>query len=235
MSKSLIADTPAERVDYSRNDSDDEQCALSDKWQYERKSRRWSRVVEITPQAQRRLQVIAARALAEREAREARGETEDDEDDSLPTIRVGLVDADGRYTDLDPELSIPLSAPTHSRLNFNLDSDLGFGYFQSAHACTIQRTKLCRSGLPAKDVMRRFNTPPTLPSPARANFTPLRRFPRLTTLIDQSLNSAPRQNKAPKAAIPTPVYQSNRPPNYKDQRAASVYRRLKVIRGALDA
>lgn len=41
-----------------QNDSDDEQCALSDKWQYERKSRRWSRVVEITPQAQRRLQVI---------------------------------------------------------------------------------------------------------------------------------------------------------------------------------
>lgn len=40
-----------------QNDSDDEQCALSDKWQYERKSRRWSRVVEITPQAQRRLQV----------------------------------------------------------------------------------------------------------------------------------------------------------------------------------
>ncbi|XP_061729479.1 rho GTPase-activating protein 7 isoform X1 [Cydia pomonella] len=86
------------------NDSDDDQCALSDKWQYERKSRRWSRVVEITPQAQRRLQVIAARAIAEREAREARGEEEDDEDDTLPTIRVGLVDADGHYTDVEPDL-----------------------------------------------------------------------------------------------------------------------------------
>ncbi|XP_049886001.1 rho GTPase-activating protein 7 isoform X2 [Pectinophora gossypiella] len=94
------------------NDSDDEQCALSDKWQYERKSRRWSRVVEITPQAQRRLQVIAARALAEREAREARGEVEDDEDDSLPTIRVGLVDADGHYTDVEPELlTVPSQLP----------------------------------------------------------------------------------------------------------------------------
>ncbi|CAG4954993.1 unnamed protein product, partial [Parnassius apollo] len=86
------------------NDSDDEQCALSEHWQYERKSRRWSRVVDITPQAQRRLQVIAARALAEREAREARGEVEDDEDETLPTIRVGLVDADGHYTDVEPDL-----------------------------------------------------------------------------------------------------------------------------------
>lgn len=48
--------------------------------------------------------MIAARALAEREAREARGEVEDDEDESLPTIRVGLVDADGRYTDVEPDL-----------------------------------------------------------------------------------------------------------------------------------
>ncbi|XP_026332078.1 stAR-related lipid transfer protein 13 isoform X3 [Hyposmocoma kahamanoa] len=96
----------------NQNDSDDEQCALSDKWQYERKSRRWSRVVEITPQAQHRLQVIAARALAEREAREARGEVEDDEDETLPTIRVGLVDADGRYTDVEPDLlKVPGQAP----------------------------------------------------------------------------------------------------------------------------
>lgn len=86
------------------NDSDDEQCALSDKWQYERKSRRWSRVVEITPQAQRRLEVIAARAKAERDAREARGEREDDEDDTLPTIKVALIDADGHYTDVEPDL-----------------------------------------------------------------------------------------------------------------------------------
>lgn len=50
------------------------------------------------------LQVIAARAIAEREAREARGEVEDDEDDTLPTIRVGLVDADGHYTDVEPDL-----------------------------------------------------------------------------------------------------------------------------------
>lgn len=50
------------------------------------------------------IQVIAARAIAEREAREARGEVEDDEDDSLPTIRVGLVDADGHYTDVEPDL-----------------------------------------------------------------------------------------------------------------------------------
>lgn len=49
-------------------------------------------------------QVIAARALAEREAREARGEVEDDEDETLPTIRVGLVDADGHYTDVEPDL-----------------------------------------------------------------------------------------------------------------------------------
>lgn len=49
-------------------------------------------------------QVIAARALAEREAREARGEIEDDEDDTLPTIRVGLVDPEGRYTDVEPDL-----------------------------------------------------------------------------------------------------------------------------------
>lgn len=49
-------------------------------------------------------QVIAARALAEREAREARGEVEDDEDETLPTIRVGLVDADGIYTDVEPDL-----------------------------------------------------------------------------------------------------------------------------------
>lgn len=46
------------RIFCLQNDSDDDQCALSDKWQYERKSRRWSRVVEITPQAQRRLQVF---------------------------------------------------------------------------------------------------------------------------------------------------------------------------------
>ncbi|XP_045519508.1 stAR-related lipid transfer protein 13 isoform X1 [Pieris brassicae] len=97
------------------NDSDDEQCALSDKWQYERKSRRWSRVVEITPQAQRRLQVIAARALAEREAREARGEIEDDEDETLPTIRVGLVDADGHYTDVEPDL-LTVPGQTHIQL-----------------------------------------------------------------------------------------------------------------------
>ncbi|KAL4717044.1 hypothetical protein ACJJTC_016931 [Scirpophaga incertulas] len=102
------------------NDSDDEQCALSDKWQYERKSRRWSRVVEITPQAQRRLQVIAARALAERQAREARGEVEDDEDDSLPTIRVGLVDSEGHYTDVEPDL---LTVPGQNMIQLQSDKE----------------------------------------------------------------------------------------------------------------
>ncbi|CAH1635953.1 unnamed protein product [Spodoptera littoralis] len=102
------------------NDSDDEQCALSDKWQYERKSRRWSRVVEITPQAQRRLQVIAARALAEREAREARGEVEDDEDETLPTIRVGLVDPEGNYTDVEPDL---LTVPGQTMIQLPSDKE----------------------------------------------------------------------------------------------------------------
>ncbi|XP_028157830.1 rho GTPase-activating protein 7 isoform X1 [Ostrinia furnacalis] len=102
------------------NDSDDDQCALSDKWQYERKSRRWSRVVEITPQAQRRLQVIAARALAEREAREARGELEDDEDETLPTIRVGLVDAEGHYTDVEPDL---LTIPGQTMIQLPSDKE----------------------------------------------------------------------------------------------------------------
>ncbi|XP_013166234.1 PREDICTED: rho GTPase-activating protein 7 isoform X4 [Papilio xuthus] len=102
------------------NDSDDEQCALSEHWQYERKSRRWSRVVEITPQAQRRLQVIAARALAEREAREARGEVEDDEDETLPTIRVGLVDADGHYTDVEPDL---LTVPGQTMIQLPSDKE----------------------------------------------------------------------------------------------------------------
>ncbi|KPJ13900.1 StAR-related lipid transfer protein 13 [Papilio machaon] len=102
------------------NDSDDEQCALSEHWQYERKSRRWSRVVEITPQAQRRLQVIAARALAEREAREARGEVEDDEDETLPTIRVGLVDADGHYTDVEPDL---LTVPGETMIQLPSDKE----------------------------------------------------------------------------------------------------------------
>ncbi|KPI98791.1 StAR-related lipid transfer protein 13 [Papilio xuthus] len=103
-----------------QNDSDDEQCALSEHWQYERKSRRWSRVVEITPQAQRRLQVIAARALAEREAREARGEVEDDEDETLPTIRVGLVDADGHYTDVEPDL---LTVPGQTMIQLPSDKE----------------------------------------------------------------------------------------------------------------
>ncbi|XP_077301215.1 rhoGTPase activating protein isoform X3 [Arctopsyche grandis] len=56
---------------HTHEESDEEnQCALSENWQYERKSRRWSRVVvEINPQAQQRLQAIADRAIAEQNAR----------------------------------------------------------------------------------------------------------------------------------------------------------------------
>ncbi|KAF7994079.1 hypothetical protein HCN44_011348 [Aphidius gifuensis] len=72
------------------DDSDeDTQCALSENWTFEKKTRRWSRVVDITPSQQERLQAIAAGKITlEEDVLEDRLEAEEADDTMIDNINI---------------------------------------------------------------------------------------------------------------------------------------------------
>lgn len=72
-------------------DSDeDTQCALSENWTFEKKTRRWSRVVDITPSQQERLQAIAAGQIPceEEDSLEDRLEAEEADDTMIDNVNI---------------------------------------------------------------------------------------------------------------------------------------------------
>nr|XP_033328509.1 rho GTPase-activating protein 7 isoform X2 [Megalopta genalis] len=71
------------------DDSDeDTQCALSENWTFEKKTRRWSRVCEVTQANVERLQAIAAQTVqSEEDSLEDRLEAEEAEDTMLDPLR----------------------------------------------------------------------------------------------------------------------------------------------------
>ncbi|XP_029048472.1 rho GTPase-activating protein 7 isoform X4 [Osmia bicornis bicornis] len=71
------------------DDSDeDNQCALSENWTFEKKTRRWSRVCEVTQANVERLQTIAGQNVqSEEDSLEDRLEAEEAEDTMLDTLR----------------------------------------------------------------------------------------------------------------------------------------------------
>ncbi|XP_026669776.1 stAR-related lipid transfer protein 13 isoform X2 [Ceratina calcarata] len=71
------------------DDSDeDTQCALSENWTFEKKTRRWSRVGEVTQTNVERLQAIAGQNVqSEEDSLEDRLEAEEAEDTMLDTLR----------------------------------------------------------------------------------------------------------------------------------------------------
>ncbi|XP_014488552.1 PREDICTED: uncharacterized protein LOC106751861 isoform X2 [Dinoponera quadriceps] len=73
------------------DDSDeDTQCALSENWTFEKKTRRWSRIVDVTQANVERLQAIAGQnAASEEDSLEDRLEAEEAEDTMLENLRYG--------------------------------------------------------------------------------------------------------------------------------------------------
>ncbi|XP_031775395.1 rho GTPase-activating protein 7 isoform X2 [Apis florea] len=71
------------------DDSDeDTQCALSENWTFEKKTRRWSRVCDVTQANVERLQAIAGQTVqSEEDSLEDRLEAEEAEDTMLDTLR----------------------------------------------------------------------------------------------------------------------------------------------------
>ena len=71
------------------DDSDeDTQCALSENWTFEKKTRRWSRVCDVTQANVERLQAIAGQNVqSEEDSLEDRLEAEEAEDTMLDTLR----------------------------------------------------------------------------------------------------------------------------------------------------
>ncbi|XP_077261701.1 rhoGTPase activating protein isoform X2 [Temnothorax americanus] len=69
---------------------EDTQCALSEKWTFEKKTRRWSRIGDVTPANVERLQAIAGQnAASEDDSIEDRLEAEEAEDTMLENLRYG--------------------------------------------------------------------------------------------------------------------------------------------------
>ncbi|XP_072753546.1 stAR-related lipid transfer protein 13 isoform X2 [Anoplolepis gracilipes] len=69
---------------------EDTQCALSENWTFEKKTRRWSRIVDVTQSNVERLQAIAGQnAASEEESLEDRLEAEEAEDTMLENLRYG--------------------------------------------------------------------------------------------------------------------------------------------------
>ncbi|KAL0124251.1 hypothetical protein PUN28_006242 [Cardiocondyla obscurior] len=69
---------------------EDTQCALSEKWTFEKKTRRWSRIGDVTPANVERLQAIAGQnAASEDDSLEDRLEAEEAEDTMLENLRYG--------------------------------------------------------------------------------------------------------------------------------------------------
>ncbi|XP_050447071.1 uncharacterized protein LOC126849353 isoform X2 [Cataglyphis hispanica] len=69
---------------------EDTQCALSENWTFEKKTRRWSRIVDVTQANVERLQTIAGQnAASEEESVEDRLEAEEAEDTMLENLRYG--------------------------------------------------------------------------------------------------------------------------------------------------
>lgn len=66
---------------------EDTQCALSENWTFEKKTRRWSRVVDVTQANVERLQAIAGQNAASEEDSEDRLEAEEAEDTMLENLR----------------------------------------------------------------------------------------------------------------------------------------------------
>ncbi|XP_066592016.1 rho GTPase-activating protein 7 [Prorops nasuta] len=71
-------------------DSDeDTQCALSENWTFEKKTRRWSRIVDVTQANIERLQGLAGQNASEEESLEDRLEAEEAEDTMLENVKYG--------------------------------------------------------------------------------------------------------------------------------------------------
>ncbi|XP_070168978.1 rho GTPase-activating protein 7 isoform X3 [Polyergus mexicanus] len=69
---------------------EDTQCALSENWTFEKKTRRWSRIVDVTQANVERLQAIAGQnAACEEDSLEDRLEAEEAEDTMLENLRYG--------------------------------------------------------------------------------------------------------------------------------------------------
>lgn len=69
---------------------EDTQCALSEKWTFEKKTRRWSRIGDVTAANVERLQAIAGQnAASEDDSLEDRLEAEEAEDTMLENLRYG--------------------------------------------------------------------------------------------------------------------------------------------------
>ncbi|XP_025156537.1 uncharacterized protein LOC105186773 isoform X3 [Harpegnathos saltator] len=69
---------------------EDTQCALSENWTFEKKTRRWSRIVDVTQANVERLQAIAGQnAASEEDSLEDRLEAEEAEDTMLENLRYG--------------------------------------------------------------------------------------------------------------------------------------------------
>lgn len=76
-------------------DSDeDTQCALSENWTFEKKTRRWSRIVDVTQGNLERLQTLAGQNLpSEEESMEERMEAEEAEDSMYGLRFAGQTDS----------------------------------------------------------------------------------------------------------------------------------------------